>query len=124
MPTIPLHPNITELRGRTFGRLTVREYAGSHNRHAYWLADCECGTIGHQVRGKNLVAGQTISCGCLRADPAIRAAAWSNVPKSKRIAHAKRAALGRKRNKPKTQKERGAGVAPREGARRRKTGLG
>ena len=56
-----------DLTGQTFGKLTVREYAGSTTRgEARWLCDCECG--GQKViRGRDLVVGDTKSCGCLVA---------------------------------------------------------
>jgi hypothetical protein len=77
--SLPLPPNVKDLRGREFGRLTVREFAGIRNQAAYWLCDCKCGTTGHEVRGKHLTRwekeGRAISCGCYRADPITRQAA-------------------------------------------------
>jgi hypothetical protein len=34
---------------------------------AYWLCRCRCGTERH-VRGNALLAGETLSCGCLAAE--------------------------------------------------------
>lgn len=53
-----------DLTGRTFGRLTVVERAGSQDGRALWLCRCECGktTITSTNR---LNSGNTKSCGCL-----------------------------------------------------------
>lgn len=109
---LPLPAKVTDLRGRTFGRLTVREFAEVKNGFAYWKCDCECGTVGKEVRGKNLAAwekeGRAISCGCLRANPLIRKAARLTMTEEDR-----RAAAGGQRVTP----ERPAPV-PRPKAKR------
>ena len=48
--------------GKTFGKLTVLESAGSVKGHAKWLCRCSCGneTV---VDGGNLRSGHTSSCG-------------------------------------------------------------
>lgn len=71
---LPLPARVTDLRGRTFGRLTVREFAEIQNGFAFWTCDCECGTV-KEIRGNKLLAGGVISCGCYRADPIVRKAA-------------------------------------------------
>lgn len=50
--------------GNQYGKLTVVDYAYSHNSHAYWKCKCACGkeTI---ARGNGLRNGQIHSCGCL-----------------------------------------------------------
>lgn len=53
-----------ELKGKTFGRLTVLQFAGMGDDYAsHWLVRCECG-VEKIVLGKNLVRGRTRSCGC------------------------------------------------------------
>ena len=66
---------IKDLRGRTFGRLTVPKDAKPQSRdgHMYWPVVCECGTM-KQVRGSKLLDRSTVSCGCQRADPYVRRA--------------------------------------------------
>lgn len=79
MPPVSLPRRVVDLRGRTFGLLTVRRFDCIRDREAYWLCDCACGVRGKSIRGKNLRQGLVISCGCLRADSEIRAAARSRV---------------------------------------------
>lgn len=59
-----------ELAGQVFGRLTVLGRHGSdgHGR-VLWGCMCECGTPA-VIAGKNLVSGDTQSCGCYRRDMA------------------------------------------------------
>lgn len=54
---------VKDLTGKTFGRLTVIERAGSHNGRALWLCSCQCGRTVIKV-GKRLLSGQCKSCGC------------------------------------------------------------
>jgi hypothetical protein len=87
--SLPIPAKVTDLRGRTFGRLTVRELdrIGEGN-YAYWVCDCECGRTGYVVRGKNLIAwekaGRGISCGCYRANAIARRAARLTMPEEDR----------------------------------------
>lgn len=74
---------IEDLTGQKFGRLTVRELHGSEGGHASWTCDCECGKE-TQVRGTRLRSGRIVSCGCWRADPAVRRAAMLRVPAKRR----------------------------------------
>lgn len=64
-----------DLSGRTYGRLTVIEYAKKDTPrpygHSLWLCRCECGKEVF-VCSTNLVQGRTKSCGCYHAD-AVRA---------------------------------------------------
>lgn len=57
-----------DLAGKTFGRLTVLERAGS-NKHkkALWKCTCSCGVI-TTVIGSSLTKGKSTSCGCFRTD--------------------------------------------------------
>lgn len=51
--------------GRSFGELTVTEYAGRRNGRHYWRCRCRCGR--EAVVGQtNLQSGHTRSCGCLQ----------------------------------------------------------
>ena len=55
-----------ELTGKTFGKLTVLEYAGIGDDYSSrWVVRCECGTE-KIVIGKNLTKGLTRSCGCMQ----------------------------------------------------------
>lgn len=58
-------PNLIDLRGMVFGRLSV-EARDHTNKHScvMWLAHCECGNKSI-VRGDDLRKGRTRSCGCL-----------------------------------------------------------
>jgi hypothetical protein len=54
------------LRGRTFGRLTVKSRSkNSAGGKARWSCVCACG---HRVtvHASDLISGHTVSCGCLR----------------------------------------------------------
>jgi hypothetical protein len=51
--------------GRTFGRLTILEDAGRYHRQQLYRVRCQCG-IEKIIRGYQLTAGKTVSCGCLR----------------------------------------------------------
>ena len=53
-----------DLLGRVFGRWTVlRRVDNAGDGSAQWLCRCACGTE-RVVKGKRLVGGDTISCGC------------------------------------------------------------
>lgn len=60
----------TDLTNYTFGMLTVleRDYEKEltvATRRPYWKCQCECGNI-VSVRASHLIAGESLSCGCLR----------------------------------------------------------
>lgn len=75
---------INDLRGRTFGRLTIPAAAEPIIRgHAMWPCTCECGAQ-TLVRGSKLLSGLIVSCGCYRADPALRQGARMKVPARRR----------------------------------------
>src|SRR6266536_3226910 len=63
--------NCIDMTGRTYGRLTVIQFAGlikSGSGHvATWLCRCVCGNI-TTVVGTRLRNGTTKSCGCLRKE--------------------------------------------------------
>ena len=80
MSSTPLG-KINDLRGRRFGRLTIAADAEPDLRdgHARWPCVCDCGA--HSLpRGSKLLAGLIVSCGCARADPAVRQAARMRTP--------------------------------------------
>lgn len=53
-----------DLRGQTFGRLTVIGLGEiSHDRTVAWVCRCECGNL-RTVRAGNLRSGNSQSCGC------------------------------------------------------------
>lgn len=57
-----------DLTGQTFGRLTVKEKAGTDkSRQALWSCTCACGNE-IVTRGRSLRVGDTKSCGCLRKE--------------------------------------------------------
>ena len=57
-----------DLTGKTFGRLTVIDrVANDKQGNARWNCLCSCGT--HKiVRGRTLITGKTLSCGCLLSE--------------------------------------------------------
>jgi hypothetical protein len=65
---IPLPSNVQDLRGLTFGRLTVVDYAGRRRGadkcYHYWHCACLCGNT-HVARGHGLSGGGVRSCGCV-----------------------------------------------------------
>jgi hypothetical protein len=52
---------LTDLTGRTFGRLTAVSYA----ENSRWNVVCSCGNE-RVIQGGHLTSGNTQSCGCLR----------------------------------------------------------
>lgn len=59
---------LPDISGQEFGRLTVREKAGTTaNRQRLWLCDCVCG--GTKLSTKyNLEKGRVWSCGCAETE--------------------------------------------------------
>lgn len=62
------HPNVIDLTGQVFTRLTVRG-RGKNKPYgkAAWNCDCTCGNI-RNVLGTSLRSGNTKSCGCLKKE--------------------------------------------------------
>lgn len=61
-----------DLTGKKFGKLTVIKpgetvYTKSGQSKSTWVCQCECGNI-KQVRTNNLLSGNVLSCGCLKAE--------------------------------------------------------
>lgn len=55
--------NTKNLLGKTFNQLTVLSQADTKNKRAMWLCLCTC-TNTKIARGKDLISGNTKSCGC------------------------------------------------------------
>jgi hypothetical protein len=57
---------VRDLRGQSFGILTVLQFAGiDENHHAQWQCRCNCGRPA-TVRGDHLLRSEVVSCGCIR----------------------------------------------------------
>lgn len=63
------HERLVDLKGKTFGRLTVIGIHSHKDGNYYWNCKCSCGneTI---VQGSSLKSNKTQSCGCLAKDNA------------------------------------------------------
>ena len=59
---------IIDLTGQKFGRWTVKDYAYTKNRKAYWYCDCSCGTKNVAVSVVSLRFGSSKSCGCVQKE--------------------------------------------------------
>lgn len=65
---LPSHKKFKNLIGHSFGRLTVRSFAGMKgSRGAAWICDCDCGEE-RVILAVSLIGGNTASCGCLSSD--------------------------------------------------------
>lgn len=66
------HSRTKDLKGLTFGRLTVLEFVGRENNsgRAIWKCLCGCGKL-LEVNGSRLKSGNVKSCGCLKRDSCI-----------------------------------------------------
>lgn len=54
--------------GKRYGRLLVLGRSPTqYSNHAYWVCQCDCGTIAI-IAGGGLRSGRTNSCGCLREE--------------------------------------------------------
>ena len=62
---------IIDMTGQKVERWTVREYAFTKNKKAYWWCDCDCGTKNVAVSGVSLRYGDTKSCGCIQKEKAL-----------------------------------------------------
>jgi hypothetical protein len=58
--------------GDRFGRLVVVAQEGRRNGYRTYRCVCDCGTEA-VVKSRDLNAGDTRSCGCLRRESAVRA---------------------------------------------------
>lgn len=57
------HPQVIDLTGQVFNRLTVKEFAGVRSGNSQWKCKCSCGNEA-VVQGGNLKSGASKSCGC------------------------------------------------------------
>lgn len=57
-------PNIRDLTGKKFSKLTVLSYGKKLNGAHHWNCVCDCGNKCLR-NGKSMIAGLTKSCGCL-----------------------------------------------------------
>ena len=62
---MPIKPK--DLAEKRFGRLVAIEISHRASRCIYWLCKCDCGNE-VRVRSRNLLRGDTHSCGCLKID--------------------------------------------------------
>jgi hypothetical protein len=58
---------MADLIGARFGKLVVKQYLCTRNRHAVWYCKCDCGKMTVAETG-SLRSGHTSSCGCLQKD--------------------------------------------------------
>lgn len=56
-----------DITGQRFGRLVVLKKAGANNNRSVWLCKCDCGKV-VKVKLRDLVQGDTKSCGCYSSD--------------------------------------------------------
>lgn len=60
---------LSDLTGKTFGRLTVLQRAGRDSGgNATWKCKCSCGNITDKPATYSLKSGGTKSCGCLKSE--------------------------------------------------------
>jgi hypothetical protein len=62
-------PARKNLVGQKFGRWSVTAYGGPGTSGATWVCECECGTA-RRVNANSLLAGSSLSCGCLAKEVA------------------------------------------------------
>ncbi len=58
--------------GQKFGKLTVVSLSPTwkKGKSKRYVCNCDCGTVGREVRGSSLVSGDTKSCGCRKLEQA------------------------------------------------------
>jgi len=59
----PPKPEIIDITGQVFDKLTVLGFSHKTKHGTYWLCRCECGNE-KTVRKDSLKSGRTIACGC------------------------------------------------------------
>lgn len=82
-------PQRENLSRRRFGRLVVQEFHEIRAKQAYWWCACDCNPEEWiSVKGAKLKSKShpQMSCGCYRADPAVRQAARLEVSPARRKA--------------------------------------
>lgn len=80
----PQEKRRSDLRGQTIGRLFCLRDIGSNHRGRIWYCLCSCGRRA-LVLSTLLMAGQTKSCGCLRAENGTRLAAGDGALKGRAL---------------------------------------
>ena len=65
-------PNLRNLTGLSFGRLTVLKRGPNLNKRVRWVCKCVCGRL-TIVNAWNLENGHTTSCGCLKMEAIVKA---------------------------------------------------
>lgn len=82
-PTRPRKGGATPLNlaGQRFGRLLVLDNsesrpAGPGRTEIFWLCRCDCG-VEKWIRTRVMREGNTLSCGCLKAEMPLRGARWA-----------------------------------------------
>jgi hypothetical protein len=82
---MPLPKNTIDETHNTYDRLRVLSYAGAApGGKTLWNCLCRCGKK-LRVRGDQLRGGSIVSCGCSRADPAVRRAARLTTDPERRL---------------------------------------
>lgn len=61
---------IKDLTGKKFGRLIILKQSENRNKNnkVLWICNCDCGTKNFETTGRDIVRGDTKSCGCLKHD--------------------------------------------------------
>lgn len=67
MPSLKDHPQVIDLTGNIYSRLTVIKFSGVVGGDANWLCNCSCGKMA-VVKAMNLKSGTSSSCGCYRIE--------------------------------------------------------
>jgi len=66
--TINVLRGVKDLAGNRFGRLVAVSRSGARKHgHAVWICHCDCGAV-HSVGRRELLRGDTRSCGCLNSE--------------------------------------------------------
>jgi hypothetical protein len=68
-PAARFGPKMVDLAGRVFGRLTVQGFShrDARTNRPMWRCLCSCSEV-CMVLARNLISGNTLSCGCYRRD--------------------------------------------------------
>ena len=66
-----------DITGKRFGRLVVLKFDHAEKYRKYYLCKCDCGNTKIVLKG-NLLAGYTLSCGCLQKERASKASLLPN----------------------------------------------
>jgi hypothetical protein len=64
--------NIKDEIGKKYGKLTVIGFSQIKKNGAYWLVQCDCGSLPKEVCGSQLRNGNIKSCGCSHKDTGVK----------------------------------------------------